>query len=303
MQQHGHYTVYPKLLGKGSFGSVYLGLNQSTGKLLAIKTEQKTNTNKNATVLRHERSILKILNKNFGMFWEDENTYYLVLPLHGPSLDSLHSLYNNRFSVHACMIIGLRFIEAIESVHRAGIVHRDIKPANLLVDYCSPHLKLHLVDFGLSKMYRDRNGTHLPYKTGAMRVGSLRYMSKYTHQCIEACRRDDLYSFIYVLIYLYVGSLPWNGVIKDLTMDQRHANVLNVKQSFSNKRLASKLNCRRCSTDICSFMIEITKLLDYLDTLNFGDEPDYNRLKNYFQTIILSHPGSGNLPVGNLGSP
>jgi serine/threonine protein kinase len=290
-----NYTVYPKLLGKGSFGSVYLGLNKATGKLVAVKTEDK-HKNKNATVLRHEQSILKMLNKGSVVFWEGPTTYYLVLPLHGPSLDSLHDIYNNRFSVHACMIIGLKFIDAIEVIHSAGIVHRDIKPANLLVDYNMPHLKLHIVDFGLSKKYRDRHGQHIPYKTGAMRVGSLRYMSKYTHQCVEACCRDDLYSFIYVLIYLYVGSLPWKGVIKDLTIDQRHANVLSVKQSFSNQRLASKLNCRRCSTDYCAFMTEITKLLDYLDTLKFGEALDYNRLKNYFHTIILSHPGDGKLP-------
>lgn len=295
MQNHGPYTVYPKLLGKGSFGSVYLGLNKATGKLLAIKTELKTPENKNATVLKHELSILKILNKGSVMFWEDQDTYYLVLPLHGPSLDSLHDMYGKRFPMNVCMRIGIKFIDALEPIHRAGIVHRDIKPANILIDYAScdflnlNFFRLHLVDFGLSKKYCDKYGAHLPFKTGVMRVGSLRYMSKYTHQCIEACRRDDLYSIIYVLIYLHVGSLPWKGVIHDLTIDQRHANVLSVKQSFSNRRLASKLNCKKCSNDLCTFMTEMTKLLDYLDTLKFGDTPDYNRLKNYFQTVIRTH--------------
>ena len=305
--QHGSYIIYPKLLGKGAFGTVYLGLHRDTGKLVAVKTETKTNTNgKNAKVLRHEISILKILNLNSPssavVSWEDPETCYLVLPLRGPSLASLHELCNNKFSLQTCMMLGVSFIEAIEPVHLAGIVHRDIKPANLLMDYTFPHGKIHLVDFGLSKQYRDRNGKHLPYKTGLMRVGSLRYMSKYTHQGIEASCRDDLYSLIYVLIYLYVGDLPWKGVIKDLTLDQKHANVLSVKKSFTNRRLASKLNCKRCSGDPCTFMTEITKLLDYLDTLKFDDRPDYNRLKNYFQTIIGGHAGGGG-PVGGPALP
>ena len=304
--QHGSYIIYPKLLGKGAFGTVYLGLHRDTGKLVAVKTETKANTNgKNAKVLRHEISILKILNLNSPLSavvsWEDQETCYLVLPLRGPSLASLHELCNNKFSLQTCMMLGVSFIEAIEPVHLAGIVHRDIKPANLLMDYTFPHGKIHLVDFGLSKQYRDRNGKHLPYKTGLMRVGSLRYMSKYTHQGIEASCRDDLYSLIYVLIYLYVGDLPWKGVIKDLTLDQKHANVLSVKKSFTNRRLASKLNCKRCSGDPCTFMTEITKLLDYLDTLKFDDRPDYNRLKNYFQTIIGGHAvGGPALPLNPL---
>ncbi len=304
--QHGSYIIYPKLLGKGAFGTVYLGLHRDTGKLVAVKTEKKgsnSGSSSNAKVLRHEISILKILNKGKIPCWEDLDTCYLVLPLRGPSLASLHELCNNKFSLQTCMMLGISFIEAIEPVHKAGIVHRDIKPANLLMDYTFPHGKIHLVDFGLSKQYRDNNGNHLPYKTGLMRVGSLRYMSKYTHQGVEASRRDDLYSLIYVLIYLYVGDLPWKGVIKDLTLDQKHANVLSVKKSFTNRRLASKLNCKRCSGDPCSFMTEITKLLDYLDTLKFEDTPDYNRLKNYFQTIIGGHVGGHAVPLNPLANP
>jgi serine/threonine protein kinase len=33
--------IYPKLLGKGAFGEVSLGLNKLTGRLLAVKKETK----------------------------------------------------------------------------------------------------------------------------------------------------------------------------------------------------------------------------------------------------------------------
>ena len=72
---------------------------------------------------------------------------------------------------------------------------------------------VHLIDFGLSKRYRDpKTHQHIPYKENKNLTGTARYASINAHLGIEESRRDDLESIGYMLVYLAQGYLPWQGV-------------------------------------------------------------------------------------------
>ena len=52
---------------------------------------------------------------------------------------------------------------------------------------------VYMVDFGLSKRYRDKTTKLLvPYKEGTSMVGTIRYSSLNSHLGIDQSRRDDL---------------------------------------------------------------------------------------------------------------
>lgn len=91
---------------------------------------------------------------------------------------------------------------------------------------------VHLVDFGLSKKYRDnKNHQHIPYKENRSLTGTVRYSSINTHLDLEYSRRDDLESVGYMLEYFYKGSLPWQGLHAN-TNAEKYSKILQCKQSI-----------------------------------------------------------------------
>lgn len=72
---------------------------------------------------------------------------------------------------------------------------------------------VYLVDFGLSKRYKDgRTNKHIRYSTSCGLTGTARYKSLNAHLGIEQSRRDDLESVGYVLLYFLRSNLPWQGI-------------------------------------------------------------------------------------------
>ncbi len=72
--------------------------------------------------------------------------------------------------------------------------------------------KLYLIDFGISKIFRDHKGRHISYYHGKPFIGTTRYASIAAHQGKEIARKDDLESLGYVMIYFLKGSLPWQNL-------------------------------------------------------------------------------------------
>lgn len=70
-------------------------------------------------------------------------------------------------------------------------MHRDIKPDNFVVGRGKQQNKVFIIDFGLSKKYLLKDGTHIPYRDNKNLTGTARHASLSTHSGIEQGRRDD----------------------------------------------------------------------------------------------------------------
>jgi len=78
--------------------------------------------------------------------------------------------------------VAQQLIKRIEKVHEEKMIHRDIKPDNFLIG-CTESTRdnIHIIDFGLAKLYRNNEGTHIPFVEGKQLTGTARYASVATH--------------------------------------------------------------------------------------------------------------------------
>ena len=161
--------------------------------------------------------------KNLG----DESA--LVMDLLGPNFeDILKDTKTKTFTLKTCLMTLKQLIERLQIIHKEGIIHRDLKPENLLVNKNVRNGIIYLIDYGLSKKYKDtKTDMHIPFRNDRQITGTIRYISINTHKGFEQSRRDDIESACYIITYFLNGKLAWDG-IKSKTKE----DLLNMRNSL-----------------------------------------------------------------------
>ena len=269
------YYVLGEKIGCGSFGEVFCAMHIGNGNRVAIKKERG---GVKYSHLLTEARILKYLDGGFNipkMHWygREGDATWLIMDLYGPSLESLFHEHKRKLSLKTVLMLAVKILGQIEELHSHGIIHRDIKPDNFLMSL-DLESDIFMIDFGLAKFYKNvETGQHIQYRDKKKLTGTSRYMSLSTHLGIEQSRRDDLESFIYMLIYLYRGSLPWQGLNID-NKNQRNEEIKNRKMSLSIETI-----CDGCPEEFCT-------CLKYCRMLGYEDDPDYTYLRNQLMNLF-----------------
>ena len=291
---NGIYRII-KMVGCGAFGEIHLAYDVNMKALRAIKFEMANHKNPQ---LKHEYSVLEQLNKHdlnnnsqptnvvgSDTFTGVPKVYYfdrlehkynfMVMEFLGPSLGDLFQLKERNFGLETVLMLTIQILTRIEYIHEKGFLHRDIKPENFVIGLNEKSNMVYLIDYGLSKRYKDKNsGQHIPYRENKQLVGTVRYASINAHLGIEQSRRDDLEGIGYVLVYFYLGRLPWQNKTdkgKPLT------------QKITEKKLTTppELLCKKMPR-------EFSYYFHYCKNLKFEDRPDYNSLKCMFAELLSS---------------
>ena len=300
---NGIYRII-KMVGCGAFGEIHLAYDVNMKALRAIKFEMANHKNPQ---LKHEYSVLEQLNKHdfsnnannqqqnvvsSDSFTGVPKVYYfdrlehkynfMVMEFLGPSLGDLFQLKERNFGLETVLMLAIQILTRIEYIHEKGFLHRDIKPENFVIGLNEKSNLVYLIDYGLSKRYKDKNsGQHIPYRENKQLVGTVRYASINAHLGIEQSRRDDLEGIGYVLVYFYLGRLPWQNKTdkgKPLT------------QKITEKKLTTppELLCRKMPR-------EFSYYFHYCKNLKFEDRPDYNSLKCMFAELLSSRMKINNI--------
>lgn len=278
----GHYII-GKQLGVGSFGEIYLGMDQneandSPDKLVAIKLE---NRNKDVHLLNFEAKIYEYLyqkGKNMGipkLYWSGVQDDYniLIIEMLGPNLENLYNLCGRQFSLKTTCILAQELIKKMSYIHSRGIIHRDIKPENFLIGFNSNDI--YVIDFGLCKKFKNKDNSHVPFALNKKLIGTVRYASLNSHLGHELSRRDDLESIGYMLVYFLKGSLPWQGLgQKGMDRDLKYRMIYECKKNTTTEQL-----CQGLPKEFRAYM-------EHVKSLEFQEKPNYNYLYNLFTQLF-----------------
>eukprot|EP00520_Triparma_pacifica_P001038 CAMPEP_0118650298 /NCGR_PEP_ID=MMETSP0785-20121206/10173_1 /TAXON_ID=91992 /ORGANISM="Bolidomonas pacifica, Strain CCMP 1866" /LENGTH=544 /DNA_ID=CAMNT_0006542665 /DNA_START=308 /DNA_END=1942 /DNA_ORIENTATION=- len=143
-----------KVIGKGSFGKVFLVREHLTGEMFALKVLRKDNIIKRNQVehTRTERNVLGYVKHPFivglNMAFQTPTKLYFVLDYCAGGELFFHLGKVGKFEEGRARFYASEITLAIQHVHALDIIYRDLKPENVLLD-ARGHVRL--TDFGLSK--------------------------------------------------------------------------------------------------------------------------------------------------------
>lgn len=268
-----------KLIGSGSFGTVYECNSLAFPLPLAVKTEASDSSHPQ---LEYEFRVYNELLGCLGVprayeYITSKSSNALVMDRCGPSLEDVGKL-----SPEYVTVIGIQLVQRIRSMHERGFLHRDLKPQNILLGHKDgKHAgSVFLVDFGLSKKFVHEGGdksTHVAYKDDKSLTGTPRYCSLNTQLGLEQSRRDDIESMMYVLIYLRKRWLPWMGMGgKGISKKKKHALILKKKRSVTVRSL-----CRGMHPAFAS-------VLNSARSTEFSARPAYEAYEKSLLTALAS---------------
>ena len=143
-----------QLLGKGSFGEVFLVEKKDDKQMFAMKILMK-NRIMGQNLIRYavtERNVASCVKHPFivGLRYsfQTANKLYLILDYCPGGSLSGYLKREKRFSEERAKIYLCEILLAIEELHKRDIIYRDLKPDNVVID-SEGHAML--TDFGLSK--------------------------------------------------------------------------------------------------------------------------------------------------------
>lgn len=145
-----------KLLGRGTFGHVYVGFNSESGEMCAMKEvtlfSDDPKSKESAKQLTQEVAMLSRLRhpnivQYYGCEMVGDRLYIYLEYVSGGSIYKLLQEYGE-FGESAIRSYTRQILSGLAYLHTKNTVHRDIKGANILVD---PNGRVKLADFGMAK--------------------------------------------------------------------------------------------------------------------------------------------------------
>ncbi|KAG6898071.1 hypothetical protein C0992_006549 [Termitomyces sp. T32_za158] len=210
--------VRGELIGRGTYGRVYLALNATTGEMIAVKqvelprTASDKSDSRQTTVvqaLKMEIEMLKDLDHHnivqyLGFEETPENLSIFLEYVPGGSIGSCLLKYG-KFDEEITKSFTGQILDGLSYLHSKGILHRDLKADNILVEgsgVCK------ISDFGISKRTEDASGGAFT----AMR-GTVFWMAP---EVINTQKKGynfkaDIWSVGCVVLEMWAGSRPWMG--------------------------------------------------------------------------------------------
>ncbi|TMX03827.1 hypothetical protein EJD97_013642, partial [Solanum chilense] len=195
---------FQRVLGKGGFGTVYLGYvdNRDVAvKMLSPSSVQgfkEFQAEASLLMSIHHKNLISIV----GYCVEGNHIGIIYEYMANRSLDMQLSDRNpNALTWEERLHIALDAAQGLEYLHHGcqpSIIHRDIKSSNILLD---DKFQAKLADFGLSRTLPTGEGSHVT----TIIAGSPGYLDPDYYRTNKLTEKSDVYSFGVVLLEIITG--------------------------------------------------------------------------------------------------
>ncbi|KAB1671372.1 hypothetical protein [Gossypium barbadense] len=214
------------LVGSGSFGSVYKGVLQASGAVIAVKVLNLLNRGASRSFLaecealkniRH-RNLVKVLTAISGEDYQGNDFKALVYEFmeNGSLEDWLHPLIGmnepetvRNLNFFQRVSVAMDVAHALEYLHHhceEPIIHCDLKPSNILLD---EEMVGHISDFGLAKILSTDRLNYSANKSGSLGLrGTIGYAPPEYGMGSGLSTKGDVYSYGILLLEMFTGKRP-----------------------------------------------------------------------------------------------
>ena len=217
-----------KLIGAGTFGEIYKGIEISSGQPVAIKRLKKSVLYENGQFLlnayRKEIEIMRLCEceNSIKFFKEFESENYCNIIMEFCDKDLLCYLYDRKtpFTVDEVRETFLQLNNAFRRMRANNILHRDLKLGNVLIkftDATKMRFIPKLADYGFSKELNI-------YNTRTTHLGTPATMAPEIMMNMEYDDKSDLWSVAVMMYQLFYKEIPYDGMTEKDILNKIKSN-------------------------------------------------------------------------------
>ena len=217
-----HYRI-ENLVARSGMASIFRATDTRSGRPVALKIPHPE---MEADIVlfdrfKREQEIGQKLDHPYVMKVlpnEDASQVYMVMEwVDGRLLRQILG-QQRKLPVERAIDLTRKIAEALEYIHRHGVVHRDLKPENLMVD---EHDNIKLIDFGIAGHEGSRR---LTFAKLSQLMGTPDYISPEQVKGKRGDGRSDLYALGVMFYEMLTGKVPFEGPNAFAIMNDRLLN-------------------------------------------------------------------------------
>ncbi|XP_044248727.1 uncharacterized protein [Drosophila takahashii] len=211
---HNEQFEVSKMIGKGAYGSVYVGRHLKSGKKVALKQERPTNywefyiCLEIHSRLSSEQMIPAYAHIDYALVGNNSSVYISEFSDYGSLIgvcNKVKSVTSRNLDEYVVMHLSCQMLDIVDHLHAMGIIHADIKPDNFLLmrPLCSDpnDVSLQLIDFGVSidtKLFPNNQTFNYVHHDDLFKCIEMRTQRPWTYQL-------DLFGLVGVMHVLLFG--------------------------------------------------------------------------------------------------